>query len=146
MQIATTAFVDQGTIAVKYTCDGSGYNPPITFSQVPKEAVSLVLFIEDPDAPGGTFTHWVLFNMPASTIQILENEVPPEAKEGLNSTGKIGYIPPCPPADIHRYIFTLYALDSMLDAPEGSSKAKLMELMNNHILEESQIVGLYGKK
>lgn len=145
MQIITSAFVDSGTIAIKYTCDGIGTTPPLTLSHIPKDAVSLVLFVEDPDAPGQTFTHWVLYNIPPATENIGENQIPQGAVEGCNSTGKIGYIAPCPPMDIHRYIFTLFALDSMLDLPEGSTKEKIEESMQNHILEKTHIIGLYGK-
>lgn len=145
MHIVSPAFEDSKSLPVAYTCDGVGHNPPLSFSQIPLQAKSLVLFIEDPDAPGGTFIHWVLYNIAPTHTRIEENHIPEEALEGLNSAGRIGYIPPCPPSHIHHYIFRLFALDTTLTLPEGSSKEEVMENMQNHIIEQAEIVGLYGK-
>jgi Raf kinase inhibitor-like YbhB/YbcL family protein len=145
MQIISTAFDDNALIPPQYTCDGKGYNPPITFHEIPEETVSLILFMEDPDAPGNVFTHWLLYNMPKEIVQIEENQTPSHTKEGMNSIGTIGYVAPCPPSNTHRYIFTLFALNTFLDLPNGSSKEQIEESMKNHIITTAKLTGIYSK-
>ncbi len=152
MTITSTAFQPNGTIPSKYTCDGENINPPITFSKVPKEAKSLVLIIDDPDAvpagrqtPSKTFTHWVVYNIPPSTLQILEGEIPPNSMQGMTDFGKTRYGGPCPPSGVHRYFFKLFALDSNLELKVGASKEEVLKAMKNHLLESTELIGLYGK-
>lgn len=146
MKITSSAFQPSTAIPAKYTCDGENINPPLTFSQVPKEAQSLVLIVDDPDAPVGTFTHWVLYNMPSATIQVLENQVPKNTMQGKASFGNTEYGGPCPPSGTHRYFFKLYALDKMLELPQGATKKEVEEAMEGHIIESAEIVGLYSRK
>lgn len=146
MTVTSTAFQNNALIPSKYTCDGKNYNPPLTFSQVPSNAQSLVLIIEDPDAPSKVFTHWVVYNMPSSTLQILENQVPQNSSQGKTDFGNIGYGGPCPPSGTHRYFFKLYALDTTFNLPEGITKEKVEEAVNGHIIESAEIVGLYKRQ
>lgn len=148
MDIVSTAFENNDLIPAKYTCEGQNFNPPLTFSQVPKETKSLALILDDPDAVSGTFVHWVLYNMPSSTIQILENTVPENTTVGTNDFGNTDYGGPCPPKGTgkHRYFFKLYALDIPLDVlSEGATKVEVEEAMQGHILEKAQLIGLYTK-
>lgn len=145
MKITSSAFLPNEKIPAKYTCDGENINPGLTISQVPKEAQSLVLIVDDPDAPNGIFTHWVVFNIPPATVQILENSVPENSLEGTTDFGKAGYGGPCPPSGVHRYFFKLYALDQILNVPEGSIREEVEKAMEGHILEQAQIIGTYGR-
>jgi len=146
MLITSTAFQQNGYIPSKYTCDGINHNPPLTFSKVPENAQSLVLIVEDPDAPSKVFTHWLIYNMPPSTLQILENQVPSNSAQGMTDFGKAGYGGPCPPSGTHRYFFKLFALGTRLNLPNGVSKEDVQEAMKAYILESTEIVGLYEKK
>lgn len=146
MKITSSAFLDNDKIPPKYTCDSENINPALTFSEVPKEAQSLALIMDDPDAPHGIFTHWLIFNMPPATIQILENSVPENSLLGTTDFGKAQYGGPCPPSGTHRYFFKLYALGSILEIPEGSERKEIEKAMEGHILDSAQIVGLYSKK
>lgn len=155
MIITSTAFASGEYIPAKYTCDGENINPPLTFSKVPKNAQSLALIVEDPDAPSGIFTHWVLYNIPPATIQILENEAPRGSALGMTDFGKTEYGGPCPPASpqahrgessgTHRYFFKLFALDTMLNLPPRALKKDVEEAMKNHILESATLIGLYKR-
>jgi Raf kinase inhibitor-like YbhB/YbcL family protein len=145
MTITSTAFQHNEYIPSEYTCDGINHNPPLTFSKVPKEAKSLVLIVEDPDAPSQEFTHWLVYNIPPATIQILENQVPLGSTLGMTDFGKAEYGGPCPQSGTHRYFFGLYALDTILDLPEGASKEKVQEAMKDHIIESAELIGLYKK-
>lgn len=147
MAITSTAFQNNENIPGKYTCDGVNHNPPLTFSKVPENAQSLVLIVEDPDAVSKKpFIHWLLYNVPPATIQILENKVPKGSIEGMTDFGKVGYGGPCPPSGNHRYFFKLYAIDTLLDLPEGASKEEVQQLMDGHILESAELIGLYQSK
>src|SRR5512146_2698337 len=114
MQISSPAFEDNTLLPKAYTCDGQGINPPLEFSGVPSDAKSLVLLVEDPDAPKGTFTHWIIYNMLPNTTEINEGSRPESGVEGQTSVGKSGYVPACPPTGSHHYIFQLFALNIML--------------------------------
>jgi hypothetical protein len=143
MQITSTAFADNENIPPKYTCDGENINPPLVMSDIPAETKSSVLIINDPDAPAGNWIHWILFNIPSNIIAINENEIPAEALQGQNSFGENNYGGPCPPSGTHKYIFTLYALNNILDLEEGVSENEVKDAMENHILESSQLIGFY---
>ncbi len=129
----------EGKLAVKYTCDGERINPPLNIGDIPPEAQSIVLFIEDPDASG--FVHWVVWNIPLKNI--LENSIP--GTEGLNSAGKYHYAAPCPPSGTHRYVFDAYAIDTLLNLSQNSTKANVESAMAGHVLARGQLAGLYGR-
>ncbi len=136
---------DQGKkIPEIYTCDGEDKIPPLTITNVPASAQSLVLIVEDPDAPRGTWDHWVVWNIDPKTAKIAEG-IAPKATYGKNSAGTLEWHGPCPPDGEHRYFFKLYALDTRLDLPQGSSKRELLEVMEGHIIEKAQVVGRYGR-
>ncbi len=146
MTITSGAFVDRGQIPAKYTCDGEGVNPPLTISGVPVGTKSLSLIVDDPDAPGGTWTHWVLWNIKPDTANISKNSVPVGAVVGINSWPKNEYGGPCPPAGSHRYFFKLYALDTELTIPITGNAGELMNTMAGHILTQTELVGNYSRK
>lgn len=125
--IHSDSFTDNGKIPAKYTCDGENISPQLSFANIPPEAKSLVLVVDDPDAPGGTFTHWILYNIDPSVTSLTENDTSPAASPGLNSYGSTSYRGPCPPkGTIHRYFFKLYALSTILPPFKSiPSKAEL---------------------
>ena len=143
LAVTSSAFREGKKIPSRYTCDGNNINPPLTIGKVPGEAESLVLFVEDPDAPGGTFDHWIVWNIPPFN-PIEENTVP--GIEGRNSAGNTGYIGPCPPHGKHRYLFTIYALDAELHLLSGSEKNEVMKAMENHIIALGTLTGTFEKK
>lgn len=148
--ITSSAFSEGQTIPTRYTCDGSDVSPDLAWSGVPEEAASLALICDDPDAPMGTWVHWVLFNVPADADG-LPAEIPPDATlengacHGTNDFGKLGYGGPCPPGGTHRYFFKLYALDTELKIDSGITKAQLLEATEGHILAEGQLMGTYSR-
>jgi len=141
MNISSTAFGHNEKIPSKYTCDGKNINPPLTIANVPKNTKSLALIMDDPDALSGTWVHWISWNIDPETTAIYEKSI--LGVEGITSFGKAGYGGPCPPAGTHHYSFRLYALDTMLDLTEGSTIADLIKAMQGHILDQSELVGLY---
>lgn len=146
MKIQSSAFGQGQPIPPKYTCEGTNVNPPLSISGVPAGTASLALVIEDPDAPGKTFYHWLVWNMPADTDTINEGSVPLGAVQGRNSAGNPEYTGPCPPSGRHRYIFRLYALDDMLDLDAGAAYEDLQKAMEGHVLAETELIGTYKKK
>lgn len=149
MQITSPAFQHNSQIPSKYTCDGENINPPLQISDVPQEAQSLVLIMEDPDVPkdlkpDGMFDHWVIYNMPPGTKEIKEAAKPP-GKQGVNSAGKNAYAGACPPDREHRYFFKLFALSEMLDLPDFADKAMVEEAMDGLVLAEAELIGLYNR-
>jgi Raf kinase inhibitor-like YbhB/YbcL family protein len=147
MRILSTAFENNQYIPAEYTCDGANINPPLTFSEVPRDTMSLALIVDDPDAPAGLFTHWLLYDMSQATMQILENDTPETGLQGTNSFGDTAYGGPCPPSGTHRYFFRLFALRSMLHIPAGASREAVDKaIRNNTVLETAQLVGLYERK
>ena len=134
----------------KHTCDGDDVSPPLAWTGIPEGAKTIALIGDDPDAPMGTWVHWVLFNLPANIMQLAE-AVPPNkellsgAKQGRNDFRRIGYGGPCPPGGTHRYYFKLYALDSALNLPPGASKADVVKAMQGHVLAEGQLMGKYKR-
>jgi len=150
LEITSSAFSEDEMIPTRYTCDGPDVSPDLAWSGVPDTAQSLALICDDPDAPMGTWVHWVLFNIPAGTSG-LPAEIPPDAalengaRHGTNDFRRLGYGGPCPPGGTHRYFFKLYALDTEPDLASGITKAQLLEVMEGHILAEAQLMGKYKR-
>ncbi len=151
MQLTSTAFDEGATIPKKYTADGANVSPPLQWSGEPSGTKSFALICDDPDAPGRTWVHWVLFNLPADKHELAE-AVPATAthaggaKQGRNDFDEIGYGGPSPPAGKpHRYFFKLFALDTVLDLKEGATKQQLEEAMKGHILARGQLLGMYRR-
>ena len=145
MKLTSPAFEEGASIPARFTCQRDDISPELRISDVPDNAKSLVLVMDDPDAPMGTWDHWLLFNIDSSTELIVENSEP-TASKGVNSWGRTGYGGPCPPSGTHRYFFKLYALDSGLDLADGASKQDLLNAMEDHILEEATLMGTYQKQ
>ena len=150
--LTSTAFSEGGTIPQKYTCDGQDISPPLKWSGAPKEAKSFVLIVTDPDAPGGTFTHWVVYDIPADQTELQEN-VQKQAqvgsiKQGSNDFGSVGYGGPCPPQGDkpHRYVFTLHALSvNSLNLQGGATKGEVENAMNGKVIDRATLTGKYGR-
>lgn len=147
MQITSPEFEHQKQIPGKYTCDGENINPPLQFSGIPQQAKSLVLIVDDPDAPMGTWVHWIVYNIPPSITEIKENSIL-NGIEAKTSFGKTGYGGPCPPSGSHRYFFKLYALDNELQIPDPKKADKKIveEHMQGHILDKAELIGIYKRK
>lgn len=150
IKITSSAFDEGGMIPEKYTCDGIDVSPPLTCTSIPDGTKTLALIGDDPDAPMGTWVHWVLFNLPANIKEISENIQPERelengAKQGMNDFRKIGYGGPCPPGGTHRYYFKIFALDTELNLEAGATKSQLLEAMEGHILGEGQLMGRYKR-
>lgn len=145
MKITSSAFENNTKIPGKYTCDGENVNPPLSIFDVPLNAKSLVLIVDDPDAPSKTWVHWVLYDIDARTREIKENSIPSGVTQGMTDFGNINYGGPCPPLGTHRYFFKLYALDTNLSFPKGVTKQEVERAMQNHILSKAELIGLYGR-
>ena len=147
MEITSNAFSNNGKIPPKYTCDGDNVNPYLKITNIPEQTKSLVLIVDDPDAPSKTWVNWIVFNISVSGKELIipENSVP-KGIQGINDFKKIEDGGPCPPSGTHRYSFKIYALDSQLELKEGSSKKQVEEVMKNHIIDNSELVGVYSKK
>ena len=143
LKVISTVFSHNGHIPSEYTCDGKDINPPIEVSNIPEGTKTLALIMEDPDAPRGTFDHWLVWNI--SPNEAIAEQANPGIS-GTNDFGKTGYGGPCPPSGVHRYFFKIYALDAKLDLLAGADKNALLEAMTDHILAEGVIMGLYQKK
>lgn len=146
MNLTSSAFQNNGIIPSKYTCDGENINPPLKIFGIPQNTQSLVLIVDDPDSPTGTWVHWTVFNIDPKIQEISENSVPEGAVEGITDFGSIGYGGPCPHSGAHRYFFKLYALDAKLDLLAGSSKKEIEKAMEGHILDKAELIGLYSRK
>lgn len=142
IRVSSTAFSAGGMIPPQYTCDGANVNPPLDIQNIPENAKCLALIVDDPDAPAGTWVHWVVWNIPV-TQRIGENEAP--GTEGLNDFKKHTYGGPCPPSGTHRYFFKVYALDVPLGLPGDTRKADLEKAMNGHILGYGELMGQYKR-
>jgi Raf kinase inhibitor-like YbhB/YbcL family protein len=145
IQLTSAAFEDAGTIPRKYSCDGENVSPPLSWSGIPDGAQSLALIVDDPDAPGRTYVHWVLFNIPPG-----QDGLPERAQNigvgGKNNANKTIYSGPCPPpGSTHRYFFKLYALDAQLNLSLGATKADLLQAMEGHILAQGELMGKYKR-
>ena len=148
--VTSSAFTEGGMIPECHTCDGEDISPPVSWTGVPAGAKGLALICDDPDAPVGTWVHWVLFNIPAMT-RGLPGSIPPDkvlengARHGTNDFRKLGYGGPCPPGSTHRYYFKLYALDTELNLESGITKAQLLKAVDGHIVAEGQLMGKYKR-
>jgi Raf kinase inhibitor-like YbhB/YbcL family protein len=140
--VSSAAFNNGEIIPSKYTCEGEEINPPLRIENMPDAARTLAIIAEDPDAPRGTFDHWIVWNIPVTKI-IEENSIP--GISGINGSGKTGYHPPCPPSGSHRYYFYVFALDTSLDLKAGENKQALQKAMDAHILAKGQLMGRYQK-
>jgi Raf kinase inhibitor-like YbhB/YbcL family protein len=130
-------------IPVRHTCDGRNVSPPLRWAAPPTDTRSFALLMDDPDAPGGTFTHWIAWNIPAGTRSLRSGQRPP--REGTNDAGRIGYTGPCPPSGVHRYVFRLYALNSNLGVPRGASRAEFLAALRGKVLATARLVGRYRR-
>ena len=146
LKISSPAFEKDAQIPSKYGCAGENVNPSLRIDHVPQGTKSLALIFDDKDAPGGSYVHWILWNIPPGTKVIKENSVPEEAVQGKNDFKKNSYGGPCPPTRPHRYLFNLYALDVRLNLGPTSSKAALEKEMQGHILGQAQLTGTYKRK
>ena len=142
LTISSPSFKHEGPIPRTYTCQGSDINPSLVIEDIPKEALSLAIIVDDPDAPGGTFDHWLVWNIPPVKV-IPENSHP--GLEGMNSRGDLGYMGPCPPSGTHRYFFKVYAVDTLLETKKGATKEKLEFALQNHTVAYGELIGLYKK-
>jgi len=143
MKLTSTAFENNKFIPSKFTCDADNISPGLEIENIPQAAKSLVLIVDDPDAPVGTWVHWVVYDIPI-TRHIDENSVP--GTLGVTSSGESNYSGPRPPSGVHRYFFKIYALDEKLNLAQGFNKAQLLKAMDGHILDEVELVGLYKRK
>lgn len=137
-------------IPFKYTCDGDDCSPPLNWEDPPPDTVSFALIVKDPDAPNGTFTHWVLYNLPADLRQLPERVpkqpiLPDGSRHGKNDFDQLGFGGPCPPNGTHRYFFKLYALDQQLEVEPGATQQEILQLMDGHVLDAAELMGLYGR-
>jgi len=146
LKITSTAFQHNGIIPSKYTCDGKNISPPLMIENCSPEAKSIAIIVDDPDAPMGTWVHWVLWNISPNVKEIKEDTVPAAAVEGVNNFKRHSYGGPCPPSGPHRYFFKVYALDTKLNINPDSNKTDLEKAMKGHIIAEGQIIGLYKRK
>lgn len=145
MKLSSSAFSQNEIIPKKYTCDGENVNPPLSIADIPKETKSLVLIVDDPDAPKGTWVHWTVFNINPEIKEIAENSIPKDGIEGMTDFGRPGYGGPCPPSGTHRYFFKIYSLDTKLDLKANASKKDLEKAMAGHILAKAELIGLYQR-
>lgn len=144
MKISSPTFEDGGMIPEEYSQDGGDKSPPLEISEVPAGTQSLALIVDDPDAPNGTFTHWLLFNISPTTEKLSENVKALAMKNGRNDHGATGYSGPKPPSGEHRYFFKLYALDAKPELPRGASRHQLEQAMSGHIMAEAQYMGRFA--
>lgn len=142
LKISSPEFEHEGSIPEKFTCEGYNVSPPLSIEEIPKGTVSLALIVEDPDAPGGTYDHWVAWNIQPTEV-IGEGSVP--GKIGKNSNGENKYTGPCPPSGTHRYFFKVFALDTMLDLDDNADKSKVEQALEGHVLAHGELIGLYKK-
>jgi len=151
MKLTSQAFSPGGSIPKRFTCEGQDISPELSWTDAPKEAKSFALILHDPDAPKkGGFTHWVVYNIPATVNHIPENvphnaNVPGVGFQGINDSGKIGYVGPCPPSGTHRYFARLYALRSELQLGPNATYAQVLDAMRDKIIEEAELMGTYAK-
>jgi len=151
LKLTSTAFKENEAIPRGYTCDGANVSPPLEWSGVPKSAKTIAIIAEDPDAPSGTWVHWVLYNLSADGLGLIENTPQTETLQGSGVQGKndfdkIGYGGPCPPSGTHRYFFKFYALDSELPLKPGATKAEVEKAMEGHIVGQAQLMGTYRRR
>ena len=151
VKLSSSAFKEGELIPVKYTCDGENISPPLAWTWYPKRTQSFALIADDPDAPMGTWVHWVIYNIPAHINSLEENIAKTDTlgqgiMQGITDFRKPGYGGPCPPGGTHHYYFKIYALDIMPDVEPGLTKAELLKIMKGHIIAKGQLVGKYKRK
>jgi Raf kinase inhibitor-like YbhB/YbcL family protein len=151
ISVSSSAFQEGGMIPSKYTCDGQDISPPLNWDRTPEATKSIALVSDDPDAPMGTWVHWVMWNIPPDVHELAEHipsnpELPDGSRQGVTDFGRSGYGGPCPPGGTHRYYFKVYALDTMLELPDRTKKADLLKAMKEHILAEGQLMGKYKRR
>lgn len=150
MHLYSPEFLTGTHIPFQYTCDGENYSPSLTWQDPPVGTQSFALILSDPDAPNGTFTHWILYNLPAHLRQ-LPGGIPNQetlsdgSKQGRNDFDQVGFGGPCPPNGTHRYFFKLHALDQPLGIPPGATKEEVLQAMDGHVLDAAELMGLYGR-
>ena len=150
MQLTSPAFREGGAIPAVYTCEGKDVSPPLAWTEPPQDTRSFTLINDDPDAPGKTWVHWVVYNLPASARQLPE-AFPPDAehpdgtRQGMTDFGRVGYGGPCPPSGTHRYVFTLSALDTTLSLNPGAMKREVEQAMQGHVLAHARLIGTYRR-
>lgn len=150
-ELSSSVFAPGEAIHSRYSCDGDNISPPLLWAHAPEGTQSYALIMDDPDAPGGTWIHWVLFNIPAE-VDSLKEDITHEyvltnsSRQGVNSWGSLGYGGPCPPDGTHRYIFRLYAVDMLLDLDPGATKQELLEAVEGHVLADAELVGTYTRE
>ncbi len=150
-ELTSTAFANGDPIPMKYTCDDQDISPPLEWRDPPEGTRSFALICDDPDAPMGTWIHWVLYNLPGSTLSLPEAvpanaDLPDGGRHGQNSWGRSDYGGPCPPGGTHRYFFKLYALDTELELDAGASKEELLRIMEGHVLASTETMGVYSRR
>ena len=145
VKITSSVFQEGGNIPSKFTCDGSDSSPPLQITGIPSGAKTLVLIADDPDAPGGLFTHWLVWNIAPQTNSIAEGTAP-KGVHGTNDFGKSGYSGPCPPPGTHRYSFKIFALDRELDLRPGAKRSQVDAAMKSHVIAQGELVGRYARK
>jgi Raf kinase inhibitor-like YbhB/YbcL family protein len=146
MKITSSAFNEGGTIPDKYAKDGQNVNPPLRIEGTPAEAKSLLLIMDDPDAPVGLFTHWLVWNIDPKTSEVAENSVPQGAVQGTNDYPNLGYGGPQPPSGTHRYYFKIFALDGTLDLKPGAKRKEVDAAMRGHVIAQGELMGRYSHK
>jgi Raf kinase inhibitor-like YbhB/YbcL family protein len=145
MKITSSAFQEGGNIPSKFTCDGGDSSPPLQIAEIPSGAKSLVLVVDDPDAPSGLFTHWIVWNISPQTNAIAEGSAP-KGVQGTSDFGKSDYGGPCPPSGTHRYYFKIFALDRELNLPSGTKRNQLDAAMKGHVVAQGELMGRYSRK
>lgn len=146
-KITSPAFAHQESVPVQYTCDGDDISPPLQWTEPPANTQSFALIMDDPDAPVGTWDHWILFNIPAGVRELPAAAAPPAGSvEGNNSWRHTGYGGPCPPGGKHHYFFKLYALDTILNLAAGANKDDVLAAMAGHILAQTELMGTYTRQ
>jgi Raf kinase inhibitor-like YbhB/YbcL family protein len=146
MKVTSPDFNEGGDIPERFTCDGQDVSPILRIDGVPQAAKSLALIMDDPDAPVGLFTHWLLWNLRPDQSEIASDSPPPEAVQGLNDFGGNKYGGPCPPSGVHRYYFKIYALDTTLELPSRSKRKALDAAIKGHVIDEAALMGRYARK
>ena len=150
-ELTSAAFANGDPIPMKYTCDDQDVSPPLQWKDPPEGTQSFALINDDPDAPVGPWVHWVLYNLPGSTLSLPEAiqsdaDLPESGRHGQNSWGRSDYGGPCPPGGTHRYFFKLYALDTELELDAGASKEGLLRIMEGHVLASTETMGVYSRQ
>ncbi len=143
--MSSSAFENEGSIPSEFTCDGVNISPPLSITSVPKNVKTLSIIMDDPDAPMGTFTHWIVWNIPSHKVQFTRGEKL-DFVQGRTSFGTMEYGGPCPPSGTHRYFFKIYALDTYLDLKQGSTVKELQSAISGHIIAEAALMGKYSRR